>query len=253
MALTRISVTLLWIARWLRRNTTRCSLALVHTGQVTVLDLSPNLTGSLSITTKSAVRIMATTTLRVGVSLSIMDVSSAVVAAGLDGLRAEDVVQLVALWVLIDPLLDCGEHVTLDLTVVVAKSWVVEGAENILDDFADWNTWVLPCEENTWNSVLQNSGRNSTSNWVEVVGEMVLGEHGVCWIAARRIVPDNKLLVRRALHDGTRSILQGLADGLNNWTNERCEQAHDEDGNLLTDSFNELLKTWNLRNSSLRS
>lgn len=69
-------------------------------------------------------------------------------------------------------------------------------------------------------------------------------------IAARRIVPDNELLVRRTLDDGARPILQGLADGLNNWTNERCEQAHDEDGNLLTDSFNELLKTGNLGNSS---
>lgn len=172
------------------------------------------------------------------------------IAASLDGLRAEDMVQLVALWVLINPLLDGGEHVALDLAVVVAEGWVVEGAEDILDDFADWDTWVFPCEENTWNSVLQNSGRNSSSNWVEVVGEMVLGEHGVCWIAACWIIPNNELLVRRALDDGTRAILQGLADGLNNRTDERCEQAHDKDSDLLADSFNELLKTWNLRNSS---
>lgn len=89
---------------------------------------------------------MTATAVRVSMSLSIMNISSAVVAARLDGLRAEDVVELVALWVLVHPLLDGGEHVALDLTVVVAESWVVEGAEDILDDFADWNTWVLPCE-----------------------------------------------------------------------------------------------------------
>lgn len=92
---------------------------------------------------------MAATALRVRMSLSIMDVSSAVVAASLDRLRAKDVVELVALWVLVNPLLDGGKHVALDLAVVVAETWVVKCAENILDNFAHWDTWVLPCEEHT--------------------------------------------------------------------------------------------------------
>lgn len=92
-------------------------------------------------------RIMTTTS--VGVRLSVMDVLALVVASGLNRLGAEDMVKLVAPWVLVNPLLDRGEHVAVDLTRLLAECWVMEGAEDVLHNFADWYTWVLPCEEHT--------------------------------------------------------------------------------------------------------
>lgn len=46
--------------------------------------------------------------------------------------------------VLVGPLPHGLKHVLLDLDVLVADGWVVEGAEDVVDDFVHWYACVLP-------------------------------------------------------------------------------------------------------------
>ena len=100
-------------------------------------------------------------------------------------------------------------------------------------------------------SILQNRCGDSSAYWVEVVGEMILGQHGVSWVTGVRVVPWDELLVSTRLHHCSRSILQGLRDLLNDRSDERREKRHDEDRDLLTDRFHKLLKPWDLSNGSI--
>lgn len=56
---------------------------------------------------------------------------------------------MTAVWLLIDPFADGVEHVAVQLTLLVADGWVVESAEDIVHDFVDGDSWVLPGVEDT--------------------------------------------------------------------------------------------------------
>lgn len=59
-------------------------------------------------------------------------VTALVVSTCFDGGGAEDVVEAVALGVLVDPFLDCVEHVAVDFEVLVARGGVVEDVEDVV-------------------------------------------------------------------------------------------------------------------------
>lgn len=71
-------------------------------------------------------------------------VSALVVPACFDGGGAEDVVEVAAVRVLVDPFLDCVEHVAVDFEVVVARGGVVEDVEDVVDYFVDGDAGVFP-------------------------------------------------------------------------------------------------------------
>lgn len=48
---------------------------------------------------------------------------------------------------LVGPHADGFEHVSMDFDVFIAKSWVVEGADDVVDDFVDGDVGVFPGEE----------------------------------------------------------------------------------------------------------
>lgn len=53
--------------------------------------------------------------------------------------------KLVAVTRLLRPLADRVEHVTVNLNGLVAQGWMVERSEDIVRDFVDRNTGILPC------------------------------------------------------------------------------------------------------------
>jgi hypothetical protein len=59
------------------------------------------------------------------------------------------VVQLVAVGLFFGPFSHCVVHVAVDFYGLVAQSWMVKSPENVVQNFVDWNTWVLPGIENT--------------------------------------------------------------------------------------------------------
>lgn len=61
-----------------------------------------------------------------------------------DGLGGEQVVEVVAVGRLVGPLPDRVEHVLLDGDALVADGGVVEGAEDVVDDFVDGNVGIFP-------------------------------------------------------------------------------------------------------------
>jgi hypothetical protein len=65
------------------------------------------------------------------------------------GLRGEDGVELVATGMLVRPFLDGVEHVSLDSDVFVAECGVVEGLEDVVDYFINWDARVLPSVQDT--------------------------------------------------------------------------------------------------------
>lgn len=62
----------------------------------------------------------------------------------LDRLGTQDAIEVTATGMLIRPLLDCVEHVAMDLNVLVAESGVMEGTDNIVDNFIYGYTRILP-------------------------------------------------------------------------------------------------------------
>lgn len=134
-------------------------------------------------------------------------------------------VEAVALGVLVDPFLDCVVHVAVDLEVLVACGGVVEDVEDVVDYFVDGDAGVFPGVEDaaggwvsgcgSWrgggysrSGILQDRSSDSSAYGVEVVGEMVLGQHGVSWVTGVGVVPWDELLVSTRLHHGARSILK---------------------------------------------
>lgn len=71
------------------------------------------------------------------------------VFAALDGLGPENVIQLVAAGVLVGPLADRTEHVAVDLDPLISNGWVVECANDIVDDLVYRDTRVFPGIQNT--------------------------------------------------------------------------------------------------------
>lgn len=67
-----------------------------------------------------------------------------VVLAGFNALRREKTVNLVSAWVAVGPFADGLKHVLLDLDVLVADCWVVEGAEHVVDHFVDRDAGIFP-------------------------------------------------------------------------------------------------------------
>ncbi len=67
-----------------------------------------------------------------------------VVAVFLDGLGGEQVVELLGVLCFSRPATNGLEHFALDLDVVVADGRVVEGAEDVVDDFVDGHAGVFP-------------------------------------------------------------------------------------------------------------
>lgn len=76
-----------------------------------------------------------------------MNILALVVATCLDRLRAKNLIEFMALWVLVRPLSDGIEHVAVDLAGLLTETWVVESAEYVFNDLGDWDTWVFPSEE----------------------------------------------------------------------------------------------------------
>lgn len=71
------------------------------------------------------------------------------VFAILDRLTTKNGVELVPLAMLVSPLSDCLEHVTLNLNVIVSDGGVVKRAEDIVDNLIDRNICVFPRVKDT--------------------------------------------------------------------------------------------------------
>jgi hypothetical protein len=96
-----------------------------------------------------------------------MVILALMISPGFDGMAVQDLRNVVARgWVFIDPFLDCGEHVALDLDVVGAESRVVESTDDVVGYFVDGDGGVFPGVEDSSIVTLalnpQRSGREST-------------------------------------------------------------------------------------------
>jgi hypothetical protein len=71
------------------------------------------------------------------------------VMTSLDRFGAQNLVKVVAVWLLIYPISDSVEHGAMDLDRLVPESRVVESAENIIHHFVNRNPRVLPGIKNS--------------------------------------------------------------------------------------------------------
>lgn len=65
----------------------------------------------------------------------------------------------------IRPLLDGVKHVSLDFQTIISDSWVMERAEDIIDDLIDGDARVLPGIQNAPMTFGQSRGAQSQSDW----------------------------------------------------------------------------------------
>jgi hypothetical protein len=170
-----------------------------------------------------------------GTAARARDLVKDVVLVVPDRLGREKVGKLVAARVLIGPIFHSFEHVSLNLDMVVASSRMVECPEDIVNDLVHRNTSVLPGIQNSWDCVLKNGGGDTTSTRVEDVCEMILGQHGVSRIGARRVVPRLILRLGAGSDDTRRTVLEDLGHLLNDGSDEGSEKTQNESSKSLTD------------------
>lgn len=99
--------------------------------------------------------------------------------------------KFVAAGVLVSPLLDSLEHVTLDLDMIVPSSRVVESTQDIVDDFVDRYASVFPSIEDTTRMV----------SYDDCCGTVGLAYGTVYWrmVAAIRPAHEFRILVKWSL------------------------------------------------------
>jgi hypothetical protein len=107
-----------------------------HSAQIPRLNLIPEGARIFTVPAKRAV-------------IVVMVGGSGMVATSFDRFRRQDVVEGLRVALFVYPGADRGEHGLVNLDVFVAKSGVVEGAEDVVHYFFDGNTRVFPCVENT--------------------------------------------------------------------------------------------------------
>jgi hypothetical protein len=61
-----------------------------------------------------------------------------------DGSRVKNIVQVVSIRLLLNPLSNGVEHVPMDLEALISQSWVVEYTEDVIHHFINRDSWVLP-------------------------------------------------------------------------------------------------------------
>lgn len=104
------------------------------------LDLRPQRAGGAAVAAVAVVASACMATAGSGTAARGEDV----VLVVLDGVRREEVVEAVAVGRLLRPLADRLEHLALNLDGLVARGWVVEGAQDIVDDLVDGDRGVFP-------------------------------------------------------------------------------------------------------------
>ncbi len=67
-----------------------------------------------------------------------------VVMSCFNGGGAEDVIEVVSVWLLFNPFTDCSEHVAVDFNGLIAKSRVMEDAEDVSHYFVHVDAWIFP-------------------------------------------------------------------------------------------------------------
>jgi hypothetical protein len=117
-----------------------------------------------------------------------LDLIKNVVLMILDRVGGEKVSKLVAAGVLVSPLLDSLEHVTLDLDMIIASSGVVERTEDVVNDLVNRDAGVFPSIEDATRIV-------SYDSWYGRVG---LAYGTVYWrmVAAIRPAHELRMLVK---------------------------------------------------------
>lgn len=125
----------------------RVAVSALHSIEVAGADLAPEGAGNLAVAAEPFEG-----TVGVGVAAgpgTMLALLQDVILTLLDRLGGEDGLELVALWVFVCPLLDCREHVSMELYVVVAKARMVEGSQDIISNFVDRDSRILPCVKDT--------------------------------------------------------------------------------------------------------
>lgn len=190
-----------------------------------------------------------------------------VVLAVLHRLGRQDALKLVAAGVLLSPLADRLEHVTLNLNALVANGGVVERTKDVVYDLVDGDVGVVPSKQNSaagWlvrvgydsrlgylrNSVLKNSRSNTASARVEHVGKVILGQHRVGWVRAAGVLPRLKLRLGTGSNDARRAILEDHGDLIDDGTDEWGKEAQNKRRKCLADMLKELLESRNLGNAT---
>lgn len=129
----------------------RIAVTALHGIKVASADLGPERPGNLSVAKaahhalKGTVRVRVASMVVVSLLLGVLLLAEDVVLAIANRFGREEVFKLVSARMLIGPLPDSVEHVTLDLNIIVTEGGVVECTEDIIDDLINRDASVLPC------------------------------------------------------------------------------------------------------------
>lgn len=126
-------------------------------------------------------------------------VFTAVVLAGTHRVRIEDDIEVV-LAVSMGPFLDNAEHLSVAFIPIIPDGRMVEYTADVVEDLVDWDVGMIPCVHHARCNVHENLGSDLTSRFVQNVGKVVLGKHGVGWVRAGGDGPDFELVFCSGLH-----------------------------------------------------
>lgn len=170
----------------------RPAVSSLHGVKVSRLDLTPQTTRYLAVTqlaeSVAPGRPVSLTTVAMSTT-GLLIWANDLILSVLDRLASKNIVEFMTARVLVRPLPDGFEHGSLDLDTLVTDCWMVEGAEDIVDNFVDGHTGMFPGIEYAGDGVFEYVCRNPAGTRVQDVGEVVLGEHRVRWVCALRVFP----------------------------------------------------------------
>jgi hypothetical protein len=72
-----------------------------------------------------------------------------VVLSSSDGSRTENAIQIMGVWLLLDPFSNSIEHISMDFDTLVPQGWVVEYSKDIIHHLINQYSWMLPRIKNT--------------------------------------------------------------------------------------------------------
>jgi len=72
-----------------------------------------------------------------------------VIASSSNRSRAENVVEIVSVWLLLNPFSDRVKHIPVDFKAFISQSWVMKNPENIIHNLVNRDSRVLPAVDYT--------------------------------------------------------------------------------------------------------
>lgn len=110
-------------------------------------------------------------------------------------------------WIALHPSLDHIEHVSVYFDVAFSGCRVMKYLQAIIQHLLRGDVWVVPGVKHARSDKFEDLCSDLASWFVQDIAEMILTQHGVCWVGAVGIRPRLILMSTTRVHNRTAACL----------------------------------------------